>query len=201
MTQIATIGSGYLSGLVYDFTDGNLYAITNDFTNTGHSFFEQISPTTGAVTQVLDLGLGFDGLFTSGLTYDTANGLFYTVAADSNGISRQLDSIALTGGIVTQIALLGDGSTQFNGGIVFDPSTGALIGISTDTAGGSVLLQINLQGQIPGGNADSPFGQGFTNSGLTLVSSSVPEPSAVIPLGLLFTAAGFWRLTKKGNPQ
>ncbi|HLK68641.1 MAG TPA: hypothetical protein VKU19_34660 [Bryobacteraceae bacterium] len=194
LTLIANIGTGFTSGLTLDSLNGSLYGISNDFGNTGHSFFDQISSTSGAVNQVLDLGAGFDGLFTGGLTFDPGSGLFYTVSADGNGVSRQFDSISLAGGgSVVPISLLGDGAQQFNGGIYFNPATGGIASIDTGSDGNSQLGGITTQGNVILAN-ELPLGQGFQNGALTLAT---PEPSPTIPAGLMLAAIlGLCRLSK-----
>jgi hypothetical protein len=176
LSQVLSLGSGFTSGLTYDPADGKFYAILHDGAS-GHSFLDRISVQGLSVTSILDLGLGFDGLFAGGLTFDTQNGLLYVLSVDNNGVSRVFSSINTGNNTVTALFSLGDGSVAFNGGLVFNPCNGLFYAISNDDQGNSTLNSFNL-----GGGALSllALGQGFNNVGLTLVQSAVPEPSSVI---------------------
>jgi hypothetical protein len=177
LSQVLSLGSGFTSGLTYDPADGKFYTIFNDGAS-GHSFLDRISVQGPSVTSILDLGLGFDGLFAGGLTFDTQNGLFYVLSVDNNGVSRVFSSINTGNNSVTTLFSLGDGSVAFNGGLVFNSGNGLFYAISNDDQGNSTLNSFTL-----GGGALSllALGQGFNNVGLTLVpNSAVPEPSTGI---------------------
>jgi hypothetical protein len=169
--------------LTYASADGNLYAIADDLVS-GHSFFDRVNLGSSSVTQVADLGLGFEGggLFTGGLTFNPNDGLFYAMSADGGGVSRVFNSIS-PGGTVTALFSLGDGSLAFNGGLLFNPDDGRFYAISNDGLSNSALNSFALGG---GGAFNSEFalGQGFNNVGLTEIPS-VPEPSTA---GLFATA-------------
>lgn len=174
------LGTGFTSGLTFDSTDGNLYAISNDFLVTGHSFLDRISLDDMSIIPIVDLGLGFEGggLFTGGLTFDPNNGLFYAMSADANGVSRQFNSITLSGASGTSAFLfsLGIGNDSYNGGLVFNPADNRFYTISNDDQGNSTLKSFALGGGFI--NTELALGQGFNNVGLTLVdSASTPEPS------------------------
>jgi hypothetical protein len=183
VTQVMNLGNGFTSGLTFDSADGNLWAISNDFVSTGHSFLNRISLSAAQVTPIVDLGLGFEGggLFTGGLTYDPNNGLFYAMSADGNGVSRQFNSIALSGasGFSTFVFSLGIGFDSYNGGLVFNPGDNRFYAISNDSSGNSTLRSFSLGGGLI--VSELGLGQGFNNVGLTLAeSSAVPEPSSAL---------------------
>jgi hypothetical protein len=198
---VESLGTGFTSGLTFDSTDGNLYAISNDFQVTGHSFLNRISLSDMSVIPIVDLGLGFEGggLFTGGLTYNPNNGLFYVLSADANGVSRQFNSITLSGasGTATFLFSLGIGADSYNGGLVFNPADNRFYAISNDSSANSTLKSFALGGGTI--TSELALGQGFNNVGLTLVqSASVPEPSSGLLLGgalLLRLGMRLWRST------
>ena len=196
------LGTGYTSGLTFDSADGNLYAISNDFLITGHSFLDRISLSDMSVIPIVDLGLGFEGggLFTGGLTFDPNNGLFYAMSADANGVSRQFNSITLSGasGTSTFLFNLGIGADSYNGGLVFNPADNRFYTISNDSQGNSTLKSFALGGGLI--QTELAIGQGFNNVGLTLVeSASVPEPSYGPLLGgALFVGLCILKIDRKG---
>ena len=178
---VEALGNGFTSGLTFDSADGNLYAISNDFLVTGHSFLNRISLSDMSVVPIVDLDLGFEGggLFTGGLTYDPNDGLFYTMSADQNGVSRQFGSIALGGASGTAAFLfsLGTGTDSYNGGLVFNLADNRFYAISNDNSANSILKSFALGSGLI--TSELALGQGFNNVGLTLVeSNSVPEPSS-----------------------
>jgi hypothetical protein len=183
IATVEALGTGFTSGLTYDSADGNLFAITNDFLVTGHSFLDKISLSDMSITPVVDLGLGFEGggLFTGGLTFNPNNGLFYAMSADTNGVSRVFNSISLSG-TTTFLFSLGFGTDSFNGGLAFNPADNRFYVISNDSSANSTLKSFALGGGLI--TSELSLGQGFNNVGLTIVqSNSVPEPSSGWLLG------------------
>ncbi len=198
---LGTLGTGYTSGLTFDSADGNLYAISNDFVVTGHSYLDRLSLSEMSLTPIVDLGLGFEGggLFTGGLTFDPNNGLFYAMSADTNGVSRQFNSITLSGASGTSafVFSLGIGTDSYNGGLVFNPADNRFYTISNDSQGNSTLKSFALGGGFI--NTELALGQGFNNVGLTLVdSASVPEPSFGPLLGVALLACWILKIDRKG---
>jgi hypothetical protein len=180
---VEALGTGFTSGLTFDSADGNLYAIANDFLVSGHSFLERVSLSDMSITPVVDLGLGFEGggLFTGGLTYDPNNDLFYALSADINGVSRQFNSIALSGSS-TFLFNLGIGTDSYNGGLVYNPADNRFYAISNNNSANSTLKSFPAGGGLI--TTELSLGQGFNNVGLTLVQSdSAPEPSSGLMLG------------------
>jgi hypothetical protein len=77
LTLNMSLGMGFFSGLAFDSSNGDLYAVADDPIS-GDSSLDRISLGPSSVTPVVDLGVGFEGggLFTGGLTFNPANGLF-----------------------------------------------------------------------------------------------------------------------------
>lgn len=175
LTTVASLGSGFLGGLTYNPADGNFYAIASDMF--GNSLLTQISPS-GVATDVGAIGVGFFG----GLTFNPLDGLLYAISGDAFGVQRSLSSIT-TGGVVTSLFALGDGSLAFDGGLAVNPSTGAFFIVSSDFLGTSTLNTFSLgDGGASLAAVGGAFGQGFSNRGLvdaTVAPVPVPEPGTL----------------------
>jgi hypothetical protein len=180
LTDIGTLGTGFTSGMVYDPLDGNLYALQNDFVNTGNTYIDQIT-TAGVVNQLFSIGFDFEGFQTGGIAFDPINGLFYVLGADSNGVSREFDSVSLSGA-VTLLSTLGDGSINFNGGLYYDPSSDLLSVIGNDSSGDSSLTLLSTDGSIVPASGGSQI-TGLNNVSLTSFSASTPEPGTAVLTG------------------
>ncbi len=191
------LGTAFLNGLTYDSANGDLYAVSND--GSGDGELNQVA-TSGAVTPTLALTGLTVGIFDGGLTFDSGNGLFYFLSDDGSGASRVLSSIQLSGGVVSaNIFSLGDGSVSFNGGLLYDPSSGLFYTIGNDQFGNSSLYSFSLSGANSLATVLSDFGSGYNNVGLAEIPAGggVPEPSTAILFATSIAALAAFRRRKK----
>jgi hypothetical protein len=89
--------------------------------------------------------------------------LLYSVSGDLSGVQRVLEKLD-AGTSVTPLTVLGDGSTAFNGGLVYRPGDDLLYAIENDDTNMSTLVSMSTAGTL------TPFqlqlGEGFIG-GLT----------------------------------
>ncbi|MCB1878756.1 MAG: hypothetical protein H6964_09915 [Chromatiaceae bacterium] len=188
-TTVLALGDGFNGGLAYNSAKDALYLIQNDFL--ANSTLYRIALSGGlSLDPVGALGAGFFG----GLTYNADDGLLYAISGDDFGVQRVLNSIdAVAGATVTSLFELGDGSRNFNGGLVYEPDADLFYAIANDFVVNSTLTTFDLTGSSSLSDVAGPFGQGFVNVGLTLVAEftpqPIPEPEA---LWLMLTAAPWW---------
>lgn len=145
--------------------NSTLYAAVLD--TLGNTTLYSIS--AGGVASSTGLALGTSYV---GLTFDSANGLFYGISLDSSA-NATLDSFAL-GGPVTSVGPLGP---DF-GALTYDAAGNVFWAISPLNNAGSQLFQITT-----GGAVSSPLytlGDGFVELAVT---QTTPEPAGAVTLG------------------
>ena len=182
---VGGLGTGFVSGLAYNSSDGYLYGISTDWL--GDSSLSRIS-LGGAVTPVGALGVGFYG----GLTFSTSDGLLYAFSGDTFGVQREFQSIDPATAVPTWLFELGDGSASFSGGVAWSAADSLFYVISNDWTGST------LQTLTPGGTLTpvGVIGGGFWNVGLADVTP-IPEPSLWLPLAAALLAGGWVRLRRR----
>jgi hypothetical protein len=145
--QLSYLGIGFTGGLAFNYNDGNFYAIAEQ---AGNATLYAIDSKTFAAEAVGSLG----ALSFTGLTFDSADNLFYAVANDAAGVSTLYRIKLGTTLEVTSVSVLGNG---FTGGLAFIPQPVvysvqgppiSLFSISGDGTGAATFNAIPLQGAV-----------------------------------------------------
>lgn len=173
-------------GLVFDSARGKLLAYQGFFGNIGGAFHE-IDPLDATATFVSEIE---DRLFTH--TYDSLSQSGISLGVDPSD-ERLLFSVDAVSGAVAELASLEDEITDVMvrggyvlGSVVYDPFTDNLVAVQSVFIGpGSELYRIRSIDKNSGRDLGIVGGTGSVNrslGALVFVPTSIPEPSAFLPL-------------------
>lgn len=178
-TVIGSTGVFSMGGLAFNTTNGTLYGIGCQSPCGGgiiSDFLYSINASTGAATQLFDLG-AITGS-NAGLEYVSATNLLYAIGEVSPTGFYSIDPV--TGAVVN----LGSPGSLIAGGLAFDSTAGKMYTAAADQSFIEALYSISLSNGARS-LIGFPTGHLLNQGGLAFAPDNVvPEPATIALLGL-----------------